>query len=185
MSLVSARAGNARRFSMIGCTNSTATCSASQELPPLPMTNNWCPAASASASRLQTSSSTLGVRLEELLLHLGALAALAQDRFLELRRRYRGRRHALRLRFDRDQMPPVVVVGGARAFGRDHRRAQRRLRRALRAERRAVVRLLQPLQHLPADADRRLLRAGCSRPRRCARRRDRGTRSSACSRSWG
>ena len=43
---------------MIGCTNSTATCSASQELPPLPMTNNWCPADSALANRLQTSSRT-------------------------------------------------------------------------------------------------------------------------------
>src|SRR5260370_26872818 len=56
VSLVRAKAGNARRFSMIGCTNSTATCMASQELPPLPMTYSLCPAASASASLRQTSS---------------------------------------------------------------------------------------------------------------------------------
>ena len=86
--------------------------------------------------------------------------------------------------FDRHQMPAVVVIGRARAFGRNHRGAQRSLRRALRAERRTIVRLLQPLQHLAADANLRLAACGCSPPRRCGRRRNRGTRSSACSRSW-
>ena len=56
------------------------------------------------------------------------------------------------------EMAAVGVVGGTGPFGRDHRRAQRRLRRAFAAERRAVVRLLQPLEDLPADADRRFLR---------------------------
>ena len=60
------------------------------------------------------------------------------------------------------EMAAVGVVGGTRPFGRDHRRPQRRLRRAFPAERRAVVRLLQPLQDLPADADRRFLRSRCS-----------------------
>ncbi len=56
------------------------------------------------------------------------------------------------------QVPPVGVVRRARPLRRHHRRPQRRLRRAFLAERRAVVRLLQPLEHLPADAQRRLLR---------------------------
>ena len=59
----------------------------------------------------------------------------------------------------------VAVVRRARALGRDHRRAQRLLRRAARAERRALVRLLQPLQDQAADALRRLLGARCRRRR--------------------
>ena len=55
----------------------------------------------------------------------------------------------------------VVVVGGAGALGRDHGRAQRRSGRAFLAERGAVVRLLQALQHLAADAHGRLLRRRC------------------------
>ena len=55
------------------------------------------------------------------------------------------------------EMAAIGVVGRARPFGRHHGRAQRRLRRALLAERRAVVRLLQPFQDLAADADGRFL----------------------------
>src|SRR5262245_9010618 len=62
-------------------------------------------------------------------------------------------------RFARYQMRAVVVVSGAGAFGRNHRRPKRRLRRTLRAECGAIHRLLQPLQHLPADADLGLARA--------------------------
>ncbi len=46
----------------------------------------------------------------------------------------------------------VAVVGGAGAFARNHGRAQRVLRRAARAEGRALVRLLQALQDQAADA---------------------------------
>ncbi len=49
-------------------------------------------------------------------------------------------------------MPAVGVVSGARAFGGNHRGAQRRLRRAGLSERGAVVRFLQAAKHLPADA---------------------------------
>ena len=64
--------------------------------------------------------------------------------------------------------PPIPIVGRAGTFGRDHRGAQRTLRRAADAEGRAVVRL-QPLQHLAGDALRRLL--GWMSPRRSAARR--------------
>src|SRR5215468_10205833 len=57
----------------------------------------------------------------------------------------------------RFKMAPIGVISGASAFGRDHRSAQRSLRRAKRPEGGAVVRLSNPLQDLPADADRRLL----------------------------
>ena len=50
-------------------------------------------------------------------------------------------------------MTPVGVVCGAGAFGRNHGRAERSLRRAKRAECRAIVRFLDPLQYLPADTD--------------------------------
>ena len=56
------------------------------------------------------------------------------------------------------QMPPVGVVRSARALGRHHGRAQRMLRRAQRAEGRAIVRLLDAAQNLAADADLRLER---------------------------
>src|SRR5579884_626477 len=56
-------------------------------------------------------------------------------------------------------MPAVVIVGCAGALSRNHGRPERRLRRALRAERGTIVGLLQSLEHLAADADRRLLRA--------------------------
>src|SRR5215831_13303276 len=54
-------------------------------------------------------------------------------------------------------MASIGVISGASAFGRDHRSAQWSLRRAERPEGRAVVRLSNPLQDLPADADRWLL----------------------------
>ena len=44
--------------------------------------------------------------------------------------------------FPPDQRPPVREIRSARSFGRHHRRPQRRLRRAPRAERRALMRLL-------------------------------------------
>ena len=50
------------------------------------------------------------------------------------------------------QVPSVLVVRGAGAFGRNHGRAQRIHGRAARAERRAIHRFLQPLQHQGADA---------------------------------
>src|SRR5215472_12098553 len=55
-------------------------------------------------------------------------------------------------------MSSIGEVRGAGSLGGNHRRAQRRLRRALLAERRTIVRLLQPLEHLPADTQRRFLR---------------------------
>src|SRR5215831_14457375 len=54
-------------------------------------------------------------------------------------------------------MAPIGVISGASAFGGDHGSAQRSLRRAERPEGGAVVRFSNPLQDLPADADRRLL----------------------------
>src|SRR5207253_2663347 len=56
------------------------------------------------------------------------------------------------------QVPPVRVIGRARALGRHHCRAERVLRRAGLAEGRAVVGLLQPPEHLAADADARFAR---------------------------
>ena len=50
------------------------------------------------------------------------------------------------------QMPAVGVVRSASALRRYHGRSQRMLRRAQRAERRAVVRLLDAPQNLAADA---------------------------------
>src|SRR5271166_6160444 len=58
----------------------------------------------------------------------------------------------------RHQMPSIVVVSGASSFGRYHGGPQGVLRCAFLAERRAIVRLFQARQHLPADADRRLRR---------------------------
>ncbi len=55
-------------------------------------------------------------------------------------------RHQIRIL----QMPPVRVVRRARALGRHHGRTQRMLRRALGPERRTIMRLLDPLQNLPA-----------------------------------
>src|SRR5580658_7907087 len=57
------------------------------------------------------------------------------------------RRTPLRL-----QMPSVSVVGRAGALGRYHCRPQRTLRSAQCAERRAIMRLLNAPQNLPADA---------------------------------
>ena len=53
--------------------------------------------------------------------------------------------------------PPIQVVRRARALGRNHRRAKRIARRAQGAERRALVRLDQALQHLTGAAHRGLL----------------------------
>src|SRR5205085_8468942 len=57
------------------------------------------------------------------------------------------------------QVAPVIVISGASAFGRNHGGAQRCLRRALGAERRALVGFLQSLEDLAADADLRFARA--------------------------
>ena len=46
----------------------------------------------------------------------------------------------------------VVVIGGTRPFRRNHGRAERILGRALLAKRRAVMRLFEPLQNQPTDA---------------------------------
>src|SRR5215813_234638 len=54
-------------------------------------------------------------------------------------------------------MASIGVISGASAFGRDHRSAQRSLRRAERPEGGAVVWFSNPLQNLPTDADRRFL----------------------------
>src|SRR5262249_61661269 len=55
------------------------------------------------------------------------------------------------------RVPPAVrVVRRACALGRNHRGAERMLGSTGRAERRAVVRLLQPAQDLAADAVSRL-----------------------------
>src|SRR5437867_13039896 len=50
------------------------------------------------------------------------------------------------------QMTPVKIVSRAGAFGGNHGRSQRMLRRARPAKRRAVGRLLDGLQDLAADA---------------------------------
>src|SRR5262245_37894304 len=57
----------------------------------------------------------------------------------------------------RSKVTSIGVISGASAFGRDHGGAQRSLGRAERPEGRAVMGFLDPLQNLPADADRRLL----------------------------
>src|SRR5262245_46699844 len=57
----------------------------------------------------------------------------------------------------RFKMAPIGIVSGASAFGGDHGGTQRSLRSAERSEGRAIVRFPNPLQNLPADADRRLL----------------------------
>ena len=53
-------------------------------------------------------------------------------------------------------MASIGVISGASAFGGDHGGAERSLRRAKRPEGRTIVRLLNPLQDLPADTDRGL-----------------------------
>ena len=76
-------------------------------------------------------------------------------------------------------VPAVVVIGGAGAFGRNHGGAERRLRRALLAEGGTIERLLEPSQHLAADADRPAPGLDVAPLRKSARRRNRGTRSSS------
>jgi hypothetical protein len=49
---------------------------------------------------------------------------------------------------------PVRVIGGACALGGNHRGAQRSVAACRSFRTRAIVRLLQTAQHLPADADR-------------------------------
>src|SRR5690242_12105326 len=56
-------------------------------------------------------------------------------------------------------MPPVVVVGGAGAFARDHQRAERRLGSALIRERGALGRLAGAFEHFTRDTHGRLLDA--------------------------
>src|SRR4030095_10138228 len=57
----------------------------------------------------------------------------------------------------RSKMASIGVISGARTFSGDHGGTQRSLRRAERPEGWTVVRLLDPLQYLRADTDRRLL----------------------------
>src|SRR5579863_3108250 len=52
-------------------------------------------------------------------------------------------------------MPPIAVICGAGALGRNHSGSQRRLRRALRSKSRAVDWLLQTSQNLSADTNLR------------------------------
>ncbi len=58
-------AGSARRFSTMGCWNSTATCAASQAEPPLPITKRRPPAAKRAASASAQRLEGVGVRLDE------------------------------------------------------------------------------------------------------------------------
>src|SRR6516165_9801738 len=51
-------------------------------------------------------------------------------------------------------MPPVLVIGGAGSFGRYHGRAQRFFGSAAIAERGAIDRLFEALQHQCGDACR-------------------------------
>ena len=55
------------------------------------------------------------------------------------------------------EVTPIGVIRRARSFGRNHRRPQRMLWRAGLSKRRTIVRLLEPFEDLPADADRGLL----------------------------
>ena len=130
---------------------------ASQELPPLPMTNSWWPDDRAAASREQTCSSTPAFASK----NFSFISALSRHlRSTDSRNcaEVNGAAvHAARL--DCDQVAAVVVVRGAGAFGGHHGGAQRRLRRAFRPEGGALVRLLQSLEHLPADAHLGLARA--------------------------
>src|SRR5664279_2134685 len=48
--------------------------------------------------------------------------------------------------------PPVTIIGGARSLGRNHRRAERMIRRATITVCSAVMRLLRSLHHQPANA---------------------------------
>ncbi len=55
------------------------------------------------------------------------------------------------------RLPPVLVVGGTRAFGGYHRRAQRRPGRAAPPESTTIRGFLQSLQHQGADTLSRLV----------------------------
>ena len=81
--------------------------------------------------------------------------------------------------------PPVEVVRRARALAGDHRRAERVARRAQRAERLALVRLDQPLQHLAAAAHRGLLGVDAADGEPVLGVVRRGTSPTAASRSAG
>ena len=83
------------------------------------------------------------------------------------------------------EQPAVEVVRRAGALAGHHGGAERVARRALLAERRALVRLDQPLQHLAAAADGRLLGVDAGAPRSGTRRRTRGTSPTAASRCPG
>src|SRR3990172_8821134 len=63
------------------------------------------------------------------------------------------------LAFPRRGVSPVLIIGGAGPFRRNHRCPERPLRRALAREGRTIHRFLQPLQHLGANALGRLFDA--------------------------
>src|ERR1017187_1375666 len=73
--------------------------------------------------------------------------------------------------------PSVLVVRRTGAFRRDHRRAERRVRRAPRSESRTLQRLQKPLEHEAARALRRLARGDLREPElpACVVSRERGT----------
>src|SRR4029450_5852964 len=138
--------------------NSTATCCASHALPPLPITQSLCPSWNCLA--ICSHSSAIWSA------HCAKNRSLISTDSRHLRRTFWLRSLALTLTplpsdsmgiLSRPQMAAIGVISGAGAFGGDHGRAKRSLRRAKGTESGTVVRLLDPLQDLPADADRGLL----------------------------
>ena len=97
------------------------------------------------------------------LVHQLAAAAMGQrhrgivgDRQRAAQRKVLYGAHLLFLSCGRQLSAPIAVVRSARAFVRNHRCAQRLLRRALPSEGAALVRLLLPLHDQAADAQRAL-----------------------------
>src|SRR5664280_2871529 len=70
-----------------------------------------------------------------------------------LRRASHGNRRQTRVVLISPQVPAIGVIRSTSAFRRNHRRSQRMLRIAFRAECRAIVRLLDAAQDLTADAN--------------------------------
>ena len=162
-------AGSARRFSTIGCSEldgemlrvaAGAAVAHREHAPAL---------ADARGERLGAGGERRRVRLEEA---RSCVAALSRA-FLRMR-----------LPIMRPG-PSVLEVGGAGALGRHHRRAERRLRRALLPNAGQSHGFLMPRRIEPADAARRTRASRWRRPRRGARRRGRGTRRAADSPTSG
>src|SRR5437762_11574961 len=154
VSVVSARAGSARRFSMMGCWNSTATCCASQADPPFPIAQRRPPSPKRRAISRTHASSRPASRSKSAAATRADSAALR--RMLSLIRCSLS--SALRREARGLEVPAVAVIRGAGAFGRDHGRPEGMLRRARLAEGGTVRRPLDALENETADADRRLLR---------------------------